>query len=173
MLAHVLVMAVTAGLGIIVVFFALLSITGVAAQINVSGSQRTRAVLISSFATTRAAQILERQEGLVEPEDLEELRDQGLAAIDLYEQTIRDLRQGNPNRGLRPTQNVAILALIDEWESAWMPFRDDARELLDVDRERPSYSTVPRSNARSPFAIWPIGSCPPTRSSSIVAHASF
>ena len=129
-LLRVILMAAAAGLGITVVFIEIASISGVAAQINISGAQRMRTILISSYATTRAAEILERQENLIDPQDLDELRDQGLAAIEFYEQTIRDLRQGNPERGLSPTRRESTLALIDEWEAAWIPFRDDARELL-------------------------------------------
>ncbi len=103
------------------IFLQFSSLDGLADAIDISGSERMRTILLGFYGNSYyQALTIEKFRELSRTEEIKENMEK---EIKTYERFMNGLVDGDPELGLVPTTDEAIIKLIGAWKAGWKPFK--------------------------------------------------
>jgi len=107
------------------VFVQFSSMDCMANAIDISGSERMRTILLGYYGTSYYQAQKEGDSALFR------IKENMERELETYERFLNGLATGDPELGLAATKDETTLALIEEWRTAWQPYRAALTGLLD------------------------------------------
>ena len=114
-----------------VISFMFRDLDGLAAAVNVSGSQRMRTILLSGLAVEYYRTLLEDDlDGEDRDAEREALRATADRELEIYDAFLAGLQNGDEGRGIIRIDEAEIQERIAAWSVRWEPFRRDIVTVL-------------------------------------------
>ena len=114
-------MAIIITVDLVVVFFMFGSVADLAKSIDLVGTQRMRTILLSSYVSESYQKLV--YEKTADSGLLAQLQSDFAKELAQYDRILLGIRQGDPDLGLKPISDSAILVKIVAWEELWTAYR--------------------------------------------------